>query len=194
MKTSLTAPKAGEREILFPPSYGKTIVRQPFSYPDGRVIDFVLWGYEKAHSAIVMPITAKGEVIVVRQFRHAANDFVIEFPGGGPVTNNEAAADIAAVELLEETGYRAKEVIDLNIQPWFEPGNLNARISMLVGLGCVRVADPKLDPTEMLEIFTTPIKEWYEMIKRGEVLDNKTLALSLLALPHLGTELRSALF
>jgi ADP-ribose pyrophosphatase len=191
MRTDLKAPKAGEREILFPPVFGKTLYRQSFSYGEGRTEEYVMWGYEKQPPAIIMPITVTGEVVAVHQFRQASNRFIIEFPGGVSVSNTEEPLeDIAKRELLEETGYQAGEIRNLNIQSWFEPAYLNVPVSLFLGLGCVKVREPDLDSTETMETLAIPIEEWYGMIFRGEIVDNKTVALSLYALPHLGIELK----
>ena len=188
--TILKAPRAGERIQLLPPTFGRTMCRQSFFYEGGREEEYVLWSYEKATGALILPLTTKREIVAVRQFRHGVNGFTIKFPGGVPATETDTAEDTGAKELLEETGYQAKVVQDLGFQGCLDPSSLNARMSFLVGLECEKVADPTPDPNEILETLVVPIGEWYEMILRREIIDSKTIALSLVALPLLGVRLQ----
>lgn len=57
-------------------------------------------------SAGVVPFTAGGEVILVRQYRHVTDGFCWEIPGGG-VHPGESPDEAAQRELREEAGYRA---------------------------------------------------------------------------------------
>ena len=182
---TLKAPRAGERILLFPPAFERTFYEQSFVYEDGRQEVYRLFGYEKKPSVLIFPITQKRGIVAVRQFRHGSNDFIIEFPGGGSPTETKTIEQVGAEELLEETGYQAEEIINPQMQSWIDPSSANGRISFLIGCGCVKVADPHLDKNEIMETLVIPVKNWYEMIWRGEILDHKTLALSLFGIPFL---------
>jgi len=64
------------------------------------------FGIEAGDWVNVVPITAEGEVVMVRQYRHGSREITLEIPGG-IIDPGETPAQAAARELIEETGFRA---------------------------------------------------------------------------------------
>jgi ADP-ribose pyrophosphatase len=89
-----------ETEILVPKP--KRFVRETLEMPDGYQCD---WYYvDTPPSVMIVPLTAEGNLVFVRQYRHNLKAHVLEFPAG--VISDEEKPEIAAVrELSEETGY-----------------------------------------------------------------------------------------
>ncbi len=94
-----TDPLAG-REVVFATPWFKVLAEQPS-------------GSTKPHYAItgndfvvVVAVTAKSELLLVRQFRHAVRSVTLELPSGH-VDPGESPEQAARRELLEETGYEA---------------------------------------------------------------------------------------
>lgn len=77
--------------------------------PNGKIIDdfFV---HIKPEVALILPITTNKEIVFVRQYRHAIEEFFLELPAGSFDPNQESAEIAAKRELEEETGYTAKEI------------------------------------------------------------------------------------
>ena len=75
--------------------------------PNGHVTELEIVHHPGA--ACVVALTAEGHVLLVRQFRHAVADWLVELPAG-KLDRGEAPESCAARELEEETGYRAGSI------------------------------------------------------------------------------------
>lgn len=185
--SELTAPRLiGQKQILN--KYSKVVLEREFVLPDETTVEYVVWGGTVTPS-IVFPLIETDEglsVIAVRQFRYGANEFVIEVPGGCP-KSGQTPEDVAATELLEETGYAAEQIIRLGTSSlWFEPAAAITDYIPFLALGCKKVADPKPEQDEVLEVRLIPLHTWKRMIHSGQIRDTKTIAITMLALPYLG--------
>lgn len=60
----------------------------------------------------IIPLTANDEVVMIEQYRHGTGEVTLEIPGG-MVDAGESPIEAAAREMLEETGYKASEVVPL---------------------------------------------------------------------------------
>jgi ADP-ribose pyrophosphatase len=89
-----------ETEVLVPRP--KRFVRELVEMPDGYRCD---WYYtDTPPSVMIVPVTADGNLVLVRQYRHNLKDHVLEFPAG-TVSDGEEPEAAALRELGEETGY-----------------------------------------------------------------------------------------
>ncbi|HEV8456624.1 MAG TPA: NUDIX hydrolase [Gemmatimonadales bacterium] len=122
----------------------------------------------------VVAITAEGEVLLVKQFREAVRQELLEIPAG-IIEEGESAEECAARELLEETGYRATKLQHLG-SIYTSPGFTNERIE-LFRAEPERVGDPT---EEAVDVVTIPIIRAIEAADRGDIVDLKTLAALLL--------------
>lgn len=183
---SLTRADRTEPVMIFDGGYGRQMVEFDLSYPGGCKGNFKIWWYAKKSPVLVFPVTKDREVIAVRQFRAGANDFTIEVPGGMPKPlGGETPEETAAREFLEETGYEPGKMINLGVEPFMEAPSMNLRIAMFLALDCEKVSGVELDDGEDVETLLIPLDKWYARVFRGEMLDGKTIAHSLLALPYL---------
>lgn len=81
----------------------KRFVRERLAMPDGYETDWYF--VDTPPSVLVVPVTADGTLVMVRQYRHNLKRHVLEFPAG-VVEDGEGLEEAALRELLEETGYR----------------------------------------------------------------------------------------
>lgn len=117
------------------------------------------------------------DVILERQYRHAAGQYLIEVPAGTRDAN-EAPLAAAKREMIEETGYTAKRWTML-AKYYASPGFLAEWMQVYLARDLRQgTATPEED--ENLEVFRMPLSQAMRMVAAGEIHDGKTLiALSL---------------
>jgi len=180
----MKAPAAGLIKTVIK-QWGKHIFIATFTLVDDKSSDFLLMeSIGNAKPVIFMAVTIDKKVIVIRQFRYGANDFVLEFPGGMPKAG-QTPEDVLRAELLEETGYVPKKVARLGSDLWFEPAFMRVQYTPMLALDCYREREPNRDEFEVMETHEIALADWVAMCHRGEILDSKSLAITFLAVPHL---------
>jgi ADP-ribose pyrophosphatase len=124
-------------------------------------------------SVVVMPLFDDGRILLIRQFRYAARQFLWELVAGR-IDPGESVRQSAARELIEETGYRAKRFrVFLDLFP--SPGFLEERMWILVAEGLAPgKAEPEEDERIKARAFTRA--ELERMIKRRTLRDAKSIA------------------
>ena len=125
-------------------------------------------------AAAVLPVTPTGEVLLVRQFRPAIRQTLVEMPAGLLDVDGEDALSCAARELLEETGYVAAEWRRLGIIH-NAIGYSDEGIELWLARG-LELHAQKLEPGEFLEVFTLPLAQAQAMVRDGRITDAKTVA------------------
>lgn len=129
----------------------------------------------------IIPLTAAGEVVMVRQFRHGSMKLELEIPGG-IVDPGEDPADAAIRECLEETGYQAARVQSLgSVNP--NPAMHAHRLHGFVAENASRVAEPLNTDTEHTEVVLVPLAELPERLSNGEI-DHSLVAMMLWRFLH----------
>ena len=141
--------------------------RDEIELPNGKVIDdfFV---HIKPDIAFVLAITPNQEIIFVRQYRHAMEDFFIELPAGGFNSEKENPEAAALRELEEETGYVPQSITKIATL-YNAPSKDTNQIHLFVGENAVKVSEQNLDITEEIEVLLIPINEVLSKIEKGEI-------------------------
>jgi 8-oxo-dGTP pyrophosphatase MutT (NUDIX family) len=115
----------------------------------------------------VIAVTPEDEVVLVRQFRQGSGTFTLEIPGG-MVDAQEDPRDAAARELLEETGYAGRDPEFLGtVEP--NPAILDNRCHTYLVRDCRRVAQPRLDAGEDIEVTRLPRAELPGAVADGRI-------------------------
>ena len=132
--------------------------------PNGKVFEAV--ALEFRTWAAVLAITKDQQVVLVRQFRHGAQDVFWEFPGG-VVQDGENPLDGARRELSEETGYTSSNMIEVGKfypNPALQTNVMHAYLAYDVEKTDVQ----ELDDAEDIEVHLVSLDELIAMTKRGE--------------------------
>lgn len=124
-------------------------------------------------SVVVLPALADGRIVMIRQYRHAAKQYLWELVAGR-IDEGEAPRKAAARELMEETGYRARKfTIFLDVFP--TPGFLEERMYILLAEGLTAgEAHPEEDEKIVAKAYTG--KELEQMMQQGKLRDAKSIA------------------
>jgi ADP-ribose pyrophosphatase len=166
-------------EIVYP-GRAFTIRCDTLRLPDGRETRFDI--VEHVGSVIILPLDADGNLLFVRQYRHAAGLDLLELPAG-TLDEGEAPEACARREVREETGMAAGRLEPLG-GFYLAPGYSTEY--MFVYLATDLRYDPlEPDADEFLSVKRVPLAEALTMCERGEIPDAKSLAAFLLAREHL---------
>ncbi|MFO0584475.1 MAG: NUDIX hydrolase [Anaeromyxobacter sp.] len=125
-------------------------------------------------SAMVVPVTADGRLLLVNQYRFLCDRESLEFPGGG-VKEGQAPEAAARAELAEEAGVQATELTHLGRHnPW--NGVTDEMCDVFLARGLVH--DPHAHPeeTETIENAPLTVADFEARIASGEIWDGMTLA------------------
>jgi ADP-ribose pyrophosphatase len=159
--------------------------RDEIELPNGKIIDdyFV---HIKPDFVFVLAITPNQEIIFVRQYRYAKDDFFIELPAGefNPETENPEVA--ALRELEEETGYVPQNITKIATL-YSGPSKDTNQLHVFLAENVVKVSEQNLDITEEIEVLLIPVDQVLDKIKNGEICVVSSIAALSLGLNFLKT-------
>ena len=122
-------------------------------------------------------------VLIERQYRHAAQQFLYELPAG-KMEPGEDAVEGAKRELMEETGYAAKKWTEL-VRYFASPGFLGEWMQIFLAEDLTAgEAHPEED--ESLDLQMVPLSELLRLIDAGKIRDGKTLIAAMYYARRLG--------
>ncbi len=150
------------------------VVRDTVRLPDGSESyrEFI----QHPGAVAIIPLLEDGRVVLERQYRHPVGRVMIEFPAG-KLEAGEDPRVCAQRELLEETGYTARE--------WAHAGTLHPCIGYAdesIGLWFARgltLGERQLDEAEFLDVITATPAQLLDWCRQGQVTDGKTLSCAL---------------
>jgi len=122
-------------------------------------------------AAVILPLFDDWSVLLERQFRYPVGQHFYELPAG-KLEPGEPHLDTARRELLEETGYEAREWSKLcTLHPCV--GYSDEMVEVYVARG-LSFSSRNLDDEEFLETLVVPLDECLEWVRTGRITDVKT--------------------
>jgi 8-oxo-dGTP pyrophosphatase MutT (NUDIX family) len=150
--------------------------------PGGAVKD-PYYVVERPDAAIIFPLTAEGDVVLVRQYRPPLERMELGLPAG-LVEKGEEPEAAARRELVEETGYSGGE--------WEPLGSLASSPSLkdnwaylFLARGVEETGPPDPDEHELVETVKVPVEDLRGLIRAGEIVSSSGVAAIMLALERL---------
>ncbi|MEW5915908.1 MAG: NUDIX hydrolase [Gemmatimonadota bacterium] len=150
-------------------------------FPDGSTGELEMIRHPGASAVVPLldsPEVADPRVVLIRQYRYAANDFVYEVPAGR-LDGAEDPAACATRELEEEAGYRAGHLERL-VTILTTPGFTDERIHLFLAWDLTQ-GDARREPDEFISLHEVSLSRAVEMTRAGEIQDAKTVIALLFA-------------
>ena len=122
----------------------------------------------------IIPFISENEIILVEQFRKPLERTLLEIPAG-KLNKNESPITCAHRELEEETGYKAKDMIYLG-KIATAPGFCDEIIHLFKATNLYD-GTKSCDEDEFTDIKRFTLDEMKLMIKKGEIIDTKTISI-----------------
>lgn len=127
---------------------------------------------EHPGAVAIVAVTDDQELVLVRQYRRAAGSILLEVPAG-TLAKGEPPAEAALRELEEETGYRAKKVKKV-FSGFVAPGYSTEMIHFYLAEE-MTLLRPHTEDDEFIEVDLVDLETCLDLVKRGEIKDNKTI-------------------
>jgi ADP-ribose pyrophosphatase len=145
------------------------LARETHRMPDQREARFEI--IQHPGGAAALPVLADGRLILIRQFRPAAEGYIYEIPAGRLEPGEDGASCIGR-ELIEEIGYRAQTIEPLGTI-YSSVGFCNEQIHLFIASELIP-AETALEPDEFIEPQVVSLDEALQMIESGQINDAKT--------------------
>ncbi len=134
--------------------------------PNGHIVeDYYVLEYNNWVNAVA--ITDDGKILMVHQYRHAAEIVSLELPGG-VIDAGETPEEALQRELLEETGYLFED-FELLCMTYANPSTANNQTRCFLTKGGRKVQGQKLDEQEQIAVSTYTIEEVKQFLLQNKI-------------------------
>ena len=149
-----------------------SVDRDKVKMPNGRTVSVEVVRHSK--SVVIAPVPEPGKVILIRQYRHAIDAYLWELPAGS-VVEGESPEAAARRECHEEIGLVPQTIIRLSAM-YPTPGYCDEEMVFFRCSGLEKTDEQAhVDEDEDIEAKTYDLRDAREMVRRGEIVDMKTV-------------------
>lgn len=142
-----------------------TVRKDSCQTTSGFVVD-PFWVQEMEDWVHITACNENFDILLIRQYRHSAKTIHWEIPAG-VIEVGDSPIETAKRELLEETGCKAKELIELPVV-YPNPNRCTNKAYGFLALGTEIVASQSLEPAEEIEFAFFPLKKVFELIEKEQ--------------------------
>ena len=128
---------------------------------------------EHAPAVAVLPVDENENILLIKQYRRAADKILIEIPAG-LIEKNEKPENCAKRELQEEIGFFPNTLIPLG-GFYLSPGFCDEYVYIYIAKDLIKKPLPP-DDGEIIETFSVTIEEAIELIENNKIIDAKTIS------------------
>lgn len=160
--------RVGEKEVFR--AKFMTIKDVELESPKGKVTYQII---EKRDTALIVPVTSNLEVIFIKEFFVAINEYSLSLPKGR-IDEGHDALETANKELQEEVGFKANKLEKVATLT-MSPGYLTQKTHVFLATDLI---ESKLegDELEPLEIIRYPLKDFEKLIEKNDLHEARTIA------------------
>jgi ADP-ribose pyrophosphatase len=162
-------PRIISQQLVFNGKLVKVRVDQVIEAPGKEATREIV---EHPGAVCIVARPAPDQVVLIRQYRHAAGGILLEIPAGG-LRENEDPRDAAIRELEEETGFRARSMVE-RARFWTTPGFTTEFMYLFEASDLVKT-EINPDDDEVIEVDIVTRDETLRMIEDGRIQDAKSL-------------------
>lgn len=152
--------------------------------PEGKIIS-PYYVYEFPTWVTAVALTDDNKIIMVRQYRHAMGQTIMEIPGGCVDDTDDDLETAVRRELLEETGYSFSSVEYLG-KTSANPSTNNNWMHMFLMQGGVKVKEQELDHGEEIEVYLLSVDEVKQILRENKLYQSMHITALLYGLNKLG--------
>ncbi|MEK7104332.1 MAG: NUDIX hydrolase [Patescibacteria group bacterium] len=166
------------REVAFNGKFVR-IIKKTFKTKSGKIGIWEVVERVKLHKRIVIvfALTKNKEVVLEKNYRVPLENYVIELPAGLTDKEGETEQEAAKRELFEETGYVAKEVVEVFTSVG-SPGLTNSEYVYFFAPNVEFVGKQTAEDEEEIEVFTVPLDKLVDFVlepRENIKIDDKIL-------------------
>ena len=148
------------------------VTRDKVKLANGRTITVDVVRHSK--SVVLVPVPEPGKIILIRQYRHAIDAHMWELPAGS-VDEGESPEAAAKRECHEEIGLVPQTIVRLSAM-YPTPGYCDEEMVFFRCSGLEKTDEQAhVDEDEDIEAKTFALPDAREMVRRGEIVDMKTV-------------------